>query len=461
MEKRRIADPDSISFRQLTPPLVAESILRTTVGVVNAAFLSRIDSSAVSAVNTSTQYINLCQIIATAVATGTVVCLNQAIGSRNRKNIDKYATIAFTANLVMGLIFGLLFFLFSGAFLSIMDFSPALRGMTLRYIRLVGSFMSVQCVQIIISNINRSTGRTKAPLVTNLVINLVNILGCWLVVTGRALGGTDPIIGVAIANVASQFAGLATALIIFSRSGVSIRLSAIRPFPWKDLKLSLSIGIPAGLNNIAYSSSQIVTTSIISMTTPLMLDAKQYIQSIIRYAALLGQAFAQSAVIMIGYRIGAGKYEEADRLRKKVTRIALISNFSFSILLLLCYRPLLNFLYGNADNAAYMAQIIEIASVVMMIDVVVELGRALNNTLSGALQATGDVTFQLIVNQASGWLIAVGGAWLFGIKLDLGLYGIWIAFALDECTRGSILLYRWRSHAWVEKARMRTGTINS
>lgn len=459
--RRDPLDPESITFRRLTPPLILESILRVTVGVVNAAFLSRIDPSAVSAVNVSNQYIMLCQIIATAVATGTVVCLNQAIGMKQRESIDKYATVAFSANIVMGLLFGVLFFLFSRPFLSIMDFDGRLRAMALTYMRTVGSFMAAQCAQIILSNINRSTGRTSAPLFTNLLINGVNIGGCYLVIITKAFPSLDPILGVAYCNVLSQFAGLVCAGAILAGTSVRIRLSAIVPFPWKDLRLALSIGIPAGLNNIAYSMSQIVTTSIISHTTPLMLDAKNYISSIVRYVAIVGQAFAQSAVIMIGYRIGAGKFDEADALRRRVTRIALLSNLGFSLLLLASYPFLLKTLYGGADNAAYMDSIIGIASTVMLIDVVVELGRALNNTLSGALQATGDVTFQLIVNQASGWFVAVGGAWLFGIALGLGLNGIWIAFALDECTRGLILLYRWRSHAWEKKARLRVKTIAS
>jgi Na+-driven multidrug efflux pump len=103
--------------------------------------------------------------------------------------------------------------------------------------------------------------------------------------------------------------------------------------------------------------------------------------------------------------------------------------------------------------------IIRTASIVFLIDFVVEIGRALNNSLAGALQAAGDVTYQLIVNQASAWIVSVGGAYLFGIALGWGLYGVWVGFALDEMTRGLILLHRWRSQKWIAVAEKRRNVI--
>ena len=96
---------------------------------------------------------------------------------------------------------------------------------------------------------------------------------------------------------------------------------------------------------------------------------------------------------------------------------------------------------------------------IALLDLAVEIGRSLNNTIAGALQATGDVTYQLIVNQLSGWIVSVGGAYLFGIVLGWGLYGVWLAFALDEMTRGLILLHRWRSGKWRAGAEARRKMI--
>jgi len=38
--------------------------------------------------------------------------------------------------------------------------------------------------------------------------------------------------------------------------------------------------------------------------------------------------------------------------------------------------------------------------------------------------------------------------YLLGVGLKLGLTGIWIGLAIDECTRGAVNWTRWKSGHW-------------
>lgn len=441
--------PEELGLRHLALPILLEMLLRTTVSMVNVAFLSRLSDQMVSAVSISSQYINILQMIASAVATGSIVCINQAIGMHNEKKVMRMANVAIASNVVMGLFFGVLFLCFSNLFLSIMRVSEQSLHLASIYMRIVGGSMVIQCMQLVVSNICRSTGRPKIPLLVNVCINITNLAGCAVVVFRLIPFSGEPVMGVATVNVLSQVVGLAIALSALYRfTNIRIRPKLLVPFPWDDFKLSLGIGIPGGVNNIAYGSGQLVTTAIIALTGESMVAAKVYINNVVQYIALVGQACGQADTIMIGYRIGAGKYEEAMALRKRITRIALTSNIVFSLLVIFLRRPLLGIFTDDP-------LIMNIASVVIVIDLFVEIGRALNNTLSGALQAAGDVVYQLVVNQASNWIVSVGMAYLLGIFFDMGLTGVWIAFALDEATRGLILLKRWRGKRWVAKAECR------
>ena len=68
-----------------------------------------------------------------------------------------------------------------------------------------------------------------------------------------------------------------------------------------------------------------------------------------------------------------------------------------------------------------------------------------------ALNAAGDVRAPITVGILFMWGIAAFGAWLLGIHLGWGLVGIWTAMAADECTRGLVFLWRWRSGVWRKK----------
>ncbi len=446
--EEREHDPTHVGLVQLAFPILLEHLLRSTVNLVDVIFMSRISDSVVSAVSVASQYIMLCMIIASAVATGTMVCINQAIGMRNQQKVNRLASIAVAANLILGLVFGLLFLLCSDAFLLIMKLEPASLANASQYMKICGGLMFIPCIEIVLNNVCRSMGHTRAPLMINLTINLINLVGDYLVVYHPEIIPVDPVSGVAYASVLGRVGGLILAAWVVSRTGVIISPRQLRPFPKDELMLSLSIGIPGGLNNIAYTLSQLITTSIISLTGDVMVATKVYASNLINYIALVGMAFAQASTIMVGYRIGAGNYKEANQIRSLVTRIALLSNAFFSLLLISVRTPLMRFFTDDPT-------ILSIASVIFVIDFAVEIGRALNNTIAGALQAAGDVTYQLIVNQASGWLISVGFSYLFAIVFGWGLYGVWIAFALDELTRGLILLHRWKSQKWMAAAEER------
>lgn len=451
-KKARAEDPSVVGLGQLAFPLLMENLLRCTVGLVNVTFLSHISDSIVSAISVANQYIMVVQVLAMSISMGTITCLNQAIGMKNRAKMNTLTSIAFFSNLLLGLVAGLFFLCFSGPVLSIMKLEPASIGYAQTYMQIAGGAIAIQSVEIVLCDLCRSMGRTKMPLMINLIVNLVNLSCCYLFIFQPIPIAIDPVIGVGLANVLGRLAGLIIAAIVALRSGIRISLKALRPFPMEDLKLALSIGIPGGMNNIAYMLCQLVTTSIISMSGEMMVTTKVYVSNLVQYIALVGMAFGSASTLMIGYRIGAGKYDEAKAIRRIVTRVALLSNAFFSILLILFRQPLLR---TFTENEA----IIQIGMAIILIDFVVEIGRALNNSLSGALQAAGDVRYQLIVNQLSGWLVSVGGSYVLGILFGLNLYGVWIAFALDELTRGLILLRRWRSDHWVMDAERRRSIL--
>ena len=320
--------------------------------------------------------------------------------------------------------------------------------------RICGGCMVFQAVQIVINSVCRSMGKRKAPLVINLVSNGINVVGNYVAVCHPELLGLEPVAGVAVASVASVIGGLIMGIMILRRTTVRPALRYLKPFPGKEFRLALSIGIPGGINNLSYSAGQLLTTAIISMTGTLMVAAKVYVSNLVQYVALVGMAMSQASSLMIGYKIGEDRMEEVNDVRSLVTRVAILSNMVFSLVLFLFRIPLLRLFTVNEE-------VLGIATGLFLIDFFVEIGRAMNNSIAGALQAAGDVKYQMVVNQASAWLISVGGSYVLGILFDMKLVGVWTAFATDELIRGLLLLRRWQSQKWVKGAMERRKIINA
>ena len=452
-KEERKRDVSRVGLVQLAFPIMLENVLRVTVGVVDIAFLSRLSDAVVSGVSISNQYITFCQMIAMAMATSATVCVNQALGMKNREKVNLFATIAIMVNFLLGLFFGLLFLTVPGVFLKIMSLEEVAAVASIRYMRIAGGLMVIQCVEIVLEGLCRSLGRIRAPMVISLISNIVNICGNYIAVFhAERLWNIDPVAGVAIATVLSRVVALTIASILAWRCGLRVSPKYLRPFPKTNFRLMLSIAIPGGVNMIAYSLGQIMTTSIISRLGTDIIAAKVYVSNIVQYVAIIGQSFSSASAIMVGYRLGAADYDEAKKVSSIVRRIALLSNGIISLTLIAFRYPLIRLF--TQDEA-----IIALAANIFFLDFPVEIGRALNHSTAGALQAAGDMKFQLCINQGSAWVIAVGGSYLLGIVCHLGLYGVWIAFACDELFRGCSLFLRWKSDRWMSGAQKKRSII--
>lgn len=443
-----------MTLSKLMIPIILEGVLRCLMGTVNVLLMSFVSDAAVGSIGIANQYIQIITMFVTSVTAGCVICVTQAVGMENKERAAALATTAIAINAAFGIIFGLLFTLGGRVILSIMTLDPEAFGFALVYMRIVGGCMLFTTLSAAFSNLLRIFGHTRMPLVINIAQNVMNIIGTCLIVFNVISSSVPVIAGVGIANVVSQFCAMAFAFIMLLRAKVGISVKHLRPLPLEDIKLALSLGIPNSLSSLSYGLGQLVTTSFISSFGTLVVTAKVYVQSIVQYSCLLGLSAGQAGQVIIGYRIGEWDVEGAKRVCRRVITIGLISNFCLSLVCVIFRRPLLGLF--TQDPA-----ILKLAASVMVIDLFVEMGRALNNTVASALIGVGDIRFSMIVNLAGAWLVSVGMSYVLGVWAGLGLFGMWIAFALDEATRGLTMLSRWRSGNWMFGAQRQRDKISA
>ena len=94
----------------------------------------------------------------------------------------------------------------------------------------------------------------------------------------------------------------------------------------------------------------------------------------------------------------------------------------------------------------------ELVTVLLLLSIYLEFGRSLNLVFIGALKGSGDILFPVLYGIFSNWVIMVGGSYLLGLKLGMGVAGFWLGIATDETTRGIVMVFRWKSKRWMKKA---------
>lgn len=434
-----------LNLLTLAWPIFAENFLRMFLGNVNIYMIGKHSDTAVAAVGVSAQLINMILMIYSIVSVGTAVIISQSIGAGEKKMAAKVVNIAIIFNFFFGLLLSLIVAVAGKGLLKMMNLPEELMDYALPYLRIIAGASFTQALLATMSAISRNYGQTKAPMAVAIGMNIVNAIGNYIV-TFRPFGiPYFGVKGIAISVVVSQVLAVSVMFyILFKYLDLGLKFQIPRPFPYNILKNILNIGIPAAGSTLSYNISQIVSTYIITMIGIEALTTRTYMGNIISFLAMLGMSIAQANQIMIGHLVGANEQEKAYKECLRSVKIAIICDFGAAVLCFI-FRKQLFGIYTQSPS------IIAMGSTLLFISLILEPGRCFNMVLGSALQASGDVRFPVIVGIGSCWGVSIALSYILGIGFGLGLPGVFIAFTIDEWTRGIIQLMRWRSGIWRSK----------
>ncbi|MGD7009123.1 MATE family efflux transporter [Metabacillus sp. 84] len=426
----------------LTWPIFIEIFLHMLMGNADTFMLSQYSDESVAAAGVANQILNLVIVMFGFIATGSVILITQNIGAGREQTAKEVAIMSVIANLLIGVLISGVLFLFSEPILNMMNLSSALMEEGHKYLGVVGTFIFIQALIMTAAAVLRSYGYTKDTMYVTICMNLFNIAGNYVLIFG-AFGLPElGIQGAAISTVISRVFGLAAVSILLVKRIPALRTSL--DLKWNHLKSLLKIGVPSAGEQLSYNMSQMAITFFIAMIGTEALTTKIYAQNLMMFIFLFSISVSQGTQILVGRMVGAKKYEEAFRRCMKSLYLALGASLLMAVIVSAFSDSLFNLFTSNEE-------IIQTGGLLILLTVLLEPGRAFNLVIIGALRAAGDVKFPVYMGLISMWGISVPVAYFLGIHLGYGLAGIWVAFILDEWTRGIIMYFRWKSRVWVSK----------
>lgn len=435
-----------ITLFSLAWPIFIETALFMTLGFVDVFVLSRYNDLAASAVNTANQAISICTLVFTVLSTASAVLISQNLGAGNRQEASRIAALSITFNLLIGIVISLALLIFSKPILAFIGAQGEVLQFADEYMKIVGGFLFTQGLLNALSAIIRNHGYTKPPMYVTVVMNIINTVLDVIFVLGLLGAPQLGVKGAAIATSLSRVVGvIALAIVVFTLVEKPSIFKLLKPFPFKDMWQLLKIGVPSAFESFNYNISQIVVTSIVlNCLSDTELITKTYISNISMFFYIFSVSIGQASQIMTGHLCGAKKYDEAYKSGLKAFRCAFIIAMCLEIVGIIFRYNLIGLF---TDNQA----VIEMGANLIILTIFVEMGRTTNLTIINALRGAGDVFFPTGVAIFSMWIVSTLGSYLLAVPLGLGLNGLWIAFAADECLRGILMLWRWKKGKWRSK----------
>lgn len=288
-------------------PLIASGILQQSFNSVDIAVVGQFASSqALAAVGSNGLVISLIINLFIGISVGANVVIAHYIGQKDEKGIrnaiSTTAVIAVTSGVFL-LAVGLLI---AKPILKALDTPEDVIDLAVLYLRIFSIGMPFMMIYNFGSAILRSTGDTKRPFYSLVIAGFVNVgLNLLLVIVFDM-----SVAGVAIATVISNLVNAAIIVYFLTHEQGTFRLDLRKlSVSRTELRKILKIGVPAGLQGMVFSISNVFVLATINSFGSAAVAGSSSALNYEYYCYFVISAFAQAAVAFTSQNYGAGQIE--------------------------------------------------------------------------------------------------------------------------------------------------------
>lgn len=439
--------PVRLRLFAITWPIFVENLLMVLMGLFGLWLTSRISTGAVATYGLVNQVFGALQIVFRVVSIGTSVVVTQHHGAGDEKGAHAVAKAGLAASSWLGIACLGFLLLCSGGLLVLLRLPAELMPLGGPYMRWLGLALLFDAISMTMIAVLRAYTHTHESMKIVLAMNFVQVVLSVPLMLGLGSWPGLGLNGLAIAMALSRVFAIGLAWHVWChRLSVHVRLPEWLRLERLPLSAILHIGLPGAGEKVAFRVSFIISMAMVASFGQVALATHAYVWQAVQLVTLFANSVGFGTEIVVGHHIGAGHLHRANKVLWRATA------WGFGIMLVCAlasyFLTPLAVVHAGADGA-----ILQLVAVIVLIELILEPGRAFNIVVTSGLRAAGDARFPVKVSMVSVFLFGVGLAWLLGVHWGMGLIGVWIAYAADECCRGLVMLWRWGSLRWVWHAR--------
>ena len=370
-------------------PIVLGTFFQQIYNTADAIVVGRfVGTEALAAVGGSTsQIINLIVGFFVGLSSGATVVISQYYGAHDRENLSKALHTAFAFSLVGSVVITAVGLICSPILLRVMNTTEEVIGPSATYLRIYFGGLLVVFIYNIGSSILRAVGDSRRPLYYLIVCCIINIVLDIVLVVGLGMG----VAGAAIATVFAQGVSAVLVVMALCRSTDLFRLEIRKiRFHREALELLIKIGLPAGLQSVMYSFSNVIIQTALNAFGTNTMAAWTACGKIDSFFWMVINAFGISITTFVGQNYGARKF---GRMRKSVRiciAMAVGASISISAIFILFGRYVYQLFTTDAAVVEIGMHMITMMAPAYAIYVFIEI-------YSGALRGTGDVLVPMLM----------------------------------------------------------------
>ena len=293
-------------------PIALSSVLTQLFNTVDVAVVGRFASStALAAVGANTFIINLFINLFFGVSIGSSVVIANKIGQSDAEGVRRGISTTAALSLISGVLLLAIGMLVARPLLEWMDTPADVLPDAELYLRIYLWGSPFLMIYTFGAAILRSRGDSKRPLYILVVAGIINTILNLVLVIRFHMGVAGVAIGTAVSNV---FSAAAIVWLLRKEKGeFQLHLNDMtihRP----ELRRILAIGLPAGLQGMTFSLSNIFIQSSINSFGSAAIAGSSVAQTLEAYSYFFMAAFTNAATTFVGQNYGAGLIDRCKRI---------------------------------------------------------------------------------------------------------------------------------------------------
>lgn len=321
------------------------------------------------------------------LCSGATVVISQFYGAKDEKNLKATLHTAFAFAILASLGITVLGIVFSRKMLFMMNTPADILEDSAVYLHIYFGGMLFNLVYNMGSGILRAVGDSRRPLYVLIITCALNIILDLVTVVAFGLG----VAGVAISTVISQAVSalLVAGLLLKTKEIYHLELSSLRIYKG-HLSAFLRIGIPAGMESVMYSISNVLIQVFVNDLGTDTVAAWGTLAKVDAIFWMVINAFSIAITTFVGQNYGAGKF---DRMKKSV-RICMVMAMASAVLICSLCVAFADPIYRifTTDSSVVSAGVHMIRRMMPAYPIFVIIG-----VLSGALRGAGRVLVPMLL----------------------------------------------------------------
>lgn len=357
---------DEIFAKAPVPKAVATMALPTVMSMLVTIFYNMADtffvgqtgdSNQVAAVSVATPVFLLLMAVGNMFGIGGSAMISRLLGQGNKEKVKHVSAFCFYGGIVAGILMMIIFLAGMEPILSLIGCSSNTKGFAEEYL----SWIAYGAIFVVLANafgnIVRGEGASTVSMIgmmigtiVNIVLDPIMILSSDKIPFGMGLG----VAGAAIATIIGNICTIVYYIIYFMR-GKSILSIALKHFSVGDGILTgvCSVGLPASINNVLMSMSNIIMNNFLANYGDAQVAAMGVAMKANMLVILLQIGLATGIQPLIGYNYGSGDWKRM----KKFMRFGMMCNVTFGVLITIVYfifsKPIIQIFINDAAVIGY------------------------------------------------------------------------------------------------------------